>query len=74
MKPKVDGICDNCGTKLIQRDDDADAETFKYRYNKYLKTTAPLIDEYEKMGKLYRVDASIDRDTTFAQIEAIIND
>lgn len=73
MRPKVDGICDVCGTKLIIRSDDTE-EAFQNRYNIYANDTKPILDELEKMGILYRVDASIDRDTTFAKIEEIIND
>lgn len=72
-KPKVDGICDECGGKLVRRSDDTE-EAFKVRYQVYLDNINPLLEEFNKMGVLYTIDASIDRDTTFKSIEAIIND
>lgn len=53
MPPKVDGICDICGSKLIQRKDDTE-EVFRTRLQAYNKQTAPLLDYYEKQGLLYR--------------------
>jgi adenylate kinase len=52
--PKVKGICDRCGGELYQRDDDK-PETIKKRLAVYHKETAPLIDYYEKAGKLAEV-------------------
>lgn len=45
MKPKVDGICDECGSPLIQRKDDNE-ETIKSRLNVYNEQTKPLIEYY----------------------------
>ena len=49
--PKNDGICDKCGGKLYQRDDDKQ-ETIRFRLQVYEKQTAPLIDYYCKRGLL----------------------
>lgn len=49
--PKIDGICDKCGAKLIKRKDDTE-ETVRLRLNNYFKQTSPLIEYYEKQGKL----------------------
>ena len=54
--PKKDNICDVCGTKLIQRDDDK-PEAIKERLNIYRKRTEKVIDFYKNKGKLIRVDA-----------------
>jgi adenylate kinase len=51
---KVKGICDRCGGQLYQRDDDK-AETVKKRLEVYQKETSPLIDYYQKAGKLVEV-------------------
>jgi adenylate kinase len=45
--PKKEGVCDKCGTALIQRADD-DAATVKHRLDVYRRETAPLIAYYEK--------------------------
>ena len=50
--PKQEGICDKCGSRLIQRKDD-NKETVKQRFNSYIEETSPLVDYYEKKGNLY---------------------
>ena len=50
--PKQEGICDKCGSRLIQRKDD-NPETVKQRFNSYIEETSPLVDYYEKKGNLY---------------------
>ncbi len=50
--PKVEGICDKCGSELITRKDDK-VETVKSRLEQYFKQTSPLVDYYEKEGILY---------------------
>ena len=49
---KVDGICDKCGSKLEQRDDDT-LEKAKNRLEVYHKETEPLVEYYSKTGALY---------------------
>ncbi len=53
--PKNDEICDVCGTKLIQRDDDR-PETIKRRLAVYRRDTEPLVEYYRKKGKLASVN------------------
>lgn len=55
--PKQEGICDNCGSQLIHRQDD-NAETVKDRFNTYLKQTSPLIQYYEEKGVLRTEEVS----------------
>ena len=55
--PKVDGIDDETGEPLIQRDDDK-PEAIKHRLEVYEAQTAPLIDYYRKKGNLMDVDSS----------------
>lgn len=50
--PKIEGICDKCGSKLITRDDDNE-ETVKRRLKNYFELTSPLIEYYEKQGNIY---------------------
>ena len=47
MPIKQEGICDACGSELVQRKDDTE-EIAKNRFDTYFKQTAPLIDFYEK--------------------------
>lgn len=48
--PKVDGICDKCGTDVVQRPDDNE-ETVKKRIEIYKEQTSPVKDYYAKQGK-----------------------
>jgi len=57
-KPAKEGICDECGAKLIIRKDD-EAETIKNRIQTYHKDTEPLIDYYKAQGKLKEVGGDI---------------
>lgn len=70
--PKNADICDKCGEKLYQRDDD-NLESFNTRYETFLEKTYPLVDYYKEKKVLYSV-TSVDVDNTIKEIEAIIND
>ena len=52
--PKVDGICDKCGSELLQRKDDNE-ESVSNRLKNYHDQTEPLIEYYEKQGKVATV-------------------
>ena len=69
--PKVEGVCDTCGEKLILRDDDK-PETVKNRLNVYHTQTQPLIDFYEKAGVLVNIDGTQDMDKVFADIVKVL--
>ena len=49
--PKVEGICDKCGSKLLQRKDD-NVETVESRIDTYLKNTSPLVEYYTKQKQI----------------------
>ena len=55
--PRVRDICDHCGGPLMQRRDDH-PETIRVRMRAYEDETQPLIDYYERRGKLQRVPAA----------------
>jgi len=59
---KEPGVCDVCGGKLTQRDDDNE-ETVSRRLKVFEDQTAPLIDYYATQGKLSSVDGTRDIDT-----------
>jgi len=69
--PKTDGKCDKCGGELYQRDDDNEA-TVSSRLKVYEDQTKPLIDYYEKQGKLRRIDGVGSMDAIFGRITAIL--
>ena len=56
--PKVEGICDKCGSKLIQRQDDSTPEAINQRLEIYKNKTAPLVEYYEKQGVLRTEEVS----------------
>jgi adenylate kinase len=55
--PKTPGKCDKCGGELYQRSDDK-KETVKERISVFLNQTVPILDYYEKQGKLVRVNGN----------------
>ena len=69
--PKVEGVCDVCGQKLILRDDDK-PETVKNRLNVYHTQTQPLINYYKKKDILKTVDGTQDMNKVFADIKAVL--
>lgn len=71
VPPKKEGICDNCGEKLVLRDDDQ-PETVKKRLAVYHEQTQPLIDYYNKEGVLKNVDGTKDMNDVFADIVSIL--
>ena len=69
--PKEDEICDRCGAKLIQREDDRE-EVVRNRLEVYRKQTAPLIEYYEGKGILIRLDASKDIEEVYQQLRKVV--
>ena len=57
--PKIEGICDNCGENLIQRQDDSNPEAIKRRLEIYEEKTSPLVEYYNKKGVLKTETISI---------------
>lgn len=71
LKPKVDGICDKCGGKLIQRKDDTEEVIWK-RFDTYKAETEPLIDYYKQKNLLHTVDGFASIDDSIEQISKIL--
>ena len=69
VPPKVEGVCDKCGGKLVQRKDDA-PETVKARLDVYHKETEPLKGFYAERGLLRSVD---DRPTVAETSKGILD-
>jgi len=67
VPPRVEGICDNCGGKLIQRKDDT-PETIRERLKVYHKETEPLVDFYAARGLLKPVEVADNKEGTFRKI------
>jgi adenylate kinase len=69
--PKNGGVCDQDGSRLIQRDDDK-PETIKRRLSVYREQTEPLIDWYDQRGALRRFDGSRPPDEVHSHIRATL--
>lgn len=57
QRPKVDGVCEDCGGQLIRRPDDEEA-TIRKRLAVYRVETAPVKSFYEARGLLRSVDGN----------------
>ena len=71
IPPKQEGVCDNCGSKLVLRDDDK-PETVQKRLDVYHEQTQPLIDYYNKAGILKSVDGTQPMEKVFEDITKIL--
>jgi adenylate kinase len=69
--PKHEGICDQDGSRLIQREDDHE-ETIRRRLEVYHSQTEPLIHHYDRTGELRRFDGRRDPDEVHAHIRATV--
>jgi adenylate kinase len=72
QKPKVDGVCDVCGSTEFTRRADDNAETVTTRLAAYHKQTAPILPYYAERGVLEGVDGMADIDEVTQQIEGLL--
>lgn len=71
-KPSVDGICDECGSELIQRADDTE-EKLMVRLAEHDRNTTPVINYYDEKGLVKEVDASASISDVNRQVYEILN-
>jgi adenylate kinase len=69
--PKREGVCDQDGSRLIQRDDDK-PEVVRNRLDTYHAKTAPLIDYYDERGLLRRIDGTREPTDVHDHVRAVI--
>jgi adenylate kinase len=69
--PKRDGICDQDGSRLIQRDDDK-PEVVRDRLKVYHDQTAPLIEFYDEQGLLRKIDGTRSPTEVHDHVRAVI--
>jgi adenylate kinase len=71
-RPQEDGVCDRCqGTEFIHRADDDEASV-KVRLKIYNEKTAPLIDYYNRIGLLHRVDGEQSIETISRRVDDVV--
>lgn len=71
LKPKIIGICDNCGNILVKRNDD-NLEAFKIRFDVFLNNNKPLIDYYKNKNKLKVVNVNKGVNEIFNEILKVV--
>jgi len=69
--PKHEGVCDQDGSRLVQRDDDRE-ETIRRRLEVYHRQTEPLIGHYDRSGQLRRFDGARSADEVHDRIRATL--
>lgn len=72
QKPKVDGVCDKCGSREFVRRPDDNEQAVRTRLEAYHRQTAPLLPYYEKRGVLHVVDGTQSIETVAARINDIV--
>ncbi len=73
IPPKVEGVCDKCGTPLVQREDDREAAIVT-RLAEYQKQTAEVIRFYRKKGILAEVNGDLPVEASHPVIVKIISE
>lgn len=70
-QPKKAGVCDVCGAKLIQRDDDKE-EVIRHRLEVYRKNTEPLLERYKEKGLIVETSGEIPMDKLKEHLKDIL--
>jgi adenylate kinase len=65
--PKQEMVCDQCGTKLVQRDDDLEVVVAQ-RLREYDERTFPLIEYYRARTRMVRIDGNRLQDEVFQDL------
>ncbi|MDR9484815.1 MULTISPECIES: adenylate kinase [Sediminimonas] len=72
-RPKVEGVCDNCGASNMKQRADDNEESLRQRLMEYYKKTSPLIGYYYAKGQLHTVDGLADIDDVRASIASVLD-
>ncbi len=74
FKPPADGTrCDRCGAELIQREDDRE-DVVRDRLRIYRDSTAPLVEYYERLGLLVRLDGDGTIDDVWGRVDRAMSE
>jgi len=71
--PEEEGVCDQCGGDLIQREDDTE-ETARERLRVFEENTLPVVEFYDERGALARVDGEQAPEDVWADLHATVED
>jgi adenylate kinase len=72
-RPKVEGVCDVCGSTNFTRRPDDNAQTVRNRLAEYHAKTAPILPYFEAKGLVRHVDGMAPMDEVTAQIERVLD-
>jgi adenylate kinase len=70
--PEEEGVCDECGGTLIQREDDTE-ETVKERIDVYHESTEPVVDYYREAGVLEEIDGEATPEDVWQELRETID-
>ncbi|KAB1194829.1 adenylate kinase [Haloferax sp. MBLA0076] len=70
-QPDEEGVCDECGGELVQRDDDTE-ETVRERLSVFEENTEPVIEHYRDEGVLVEIDGEQTPDEVFEDIVDVV--
>ncbi len=73
IPPRVAGVCDNCGSPLIQRDDDKE-DAIVTRLAQYERQTADVIDYYRRKGILTEINGDLPVEVSYPRIVKVIGE
>ena len=74
LKPRKENICDRCNHELKTRTDDTE-EVFIHRFDTYINSTKDLIEYYQNLGLLHKIDVEEkSAETIFEEVKEILND
>lgn len=71
-RPRVDGVCDNCGSTEFRRRPDDNEATVRTRMAEYRAKTAPILPVYDARGLVSRVDGMAAMEDVASSIEALL--
>jgi adenylate kinase len=69
--PASAGVCDECGSALVQRSDDTES-VIRDRLRVFAEQTLPIADIYEERGLLTRIEATGTRDEVARRLESTV--
>lgn len=69
--PEEDGVCDECGGELVQREDDTE-DTVRERLRVYRENTEPVVEHYREEGTLVEVDGEGAPDEVFERLREVV--
>lgn len=66
---KKEGVCDNCGGEVVQRNDDKE-DAIRTRLEVYDQSTSPVKEFYKRAGQSIEIDGTGDTESVFSRVKA----